>query len=174
MRPGVDGPVLAVVERGVARNLGIGTWAVHLHARDPETGRWWMQRRALHKATDPGKWDTLMGGLVAAGETLPQALARESWEEAGVRVDALPRPPVGMGRFTVRRPVRDAGSHGLQVETVFAWAADLRPGQAPAGQDGEAMGFAACSDAEIDALARSGALTLEAAVAVRLCRRPAA
>ena len=164
------GPALAVVERGVARNLGLATWAVQLHARDPDQGGWWLQQRALDKATDPGRWDTVTGGLVAAGESVAQALERESWEEAGVRLAALATPPCDAGRFTVRRPVADSGTHGFMVETVHAFACSLDAGQVPVNRDGEVLRFDTFCDGRIDALVADGALTLEAAVAVALCR----
>ena len=71
------------VERGAVRPLGIATQAVHLvgHAAD---GRIWVQQRALNKANDPGLWDTLMGGMVSAADTVATALVRETWEEARV------------------------------------------------------------------------------------------
>jgi hypothetical protein len=39
-----------------------------------------VQQRALDKANDPGLWDTLMGGMVSAADTVATALARETWE----------------------------------------------------------------------------------------------
>ncbi|RZI93421.1 MAG: NUDIX domain-containing protein, partial [Rubrivivax sp.] len=168
----IDGTPLARVERGVARNLGLHTTAVQLHAQQAGTGRWWLQQRALDKATDPGLWDTLMGGLVSADESITQALQREAWEEAGVRLEHLPQPPEACGRFTVRRPVDDSGSHGYLMETVHAFACTLPAGAVPLNQDGEVLRFDAFTDAEIDTLVVQGQLTLEAAVAVALCRAP--
>ena len=168
-----NGPALARVERGVVRNLGIHTTAVQLHARQAGTGRWWLQQRALDKATDPGLWDTLMGGLVSAGESIDQALQREAWEEAGVRLERHARAPENCGHFTVRRPVQDSGSHGYLVETVHVFACTLAADEVPANQDGEVLRFEAFTDDAIDALVTEGRLTLEAAVAVALCRAPA-
>src|SRR5690606_2148345 len=60
---GEAGQVLGAVERGVVRQLGIATHAVHLAAWAPD-GRYWLQLRAFDKPNDPGKWDTLVGGMV--------------------------------------------------------------------------------------------------------------
>ena len=77
-----QGAVVGTVERGAVRVLGIATRAVHLVGLAPD-GRMWVQQRSLTKPNHPGKWDTLMGGMVSAQDSLHQALARETWEEAG-------------------------------------------------------------------------------------------
>ena len=82
------GEVIGTVERGAVRVLGVATRAVHLVGLAPD-GRMWVQKRSLTKPNNPGLWDTLMGGMVSATDSLPQALARETWEEAGLRVEAL-------------------------------------------------------------------------------------
>ncbi|MBN1696938.1 MAG: NUDIX domain-containing protein [Spirochaetales bacterium] len=56
---------------------------VHLHVFDAE-GRIYLQRRALTKDLFPGYWDTSVGGHVAAGETIGEALAREGREELDI------------------------------------------------------------------------------------------
>lgn len=169
-----QGRVLASVERGVVRVLGIATTSVQLHARagGMEGGHgWWLQQRALDKATDPGLWDTLMGGMVAAGETVEQALFRETWEEAGIDLQGIPLRPAGS--VTVQRAVTDSGSHGWLVETMHAFECSLPPGLVPVNRDGEVLQFLRHSDAEIDRLAAADQLTREAATAVALCRAPA-
>lgn len=170
VRSHIDGPVLATVERGVARNLGIHTHAVQLHAREAGRGMWWLQQRALNKATDPGRWDTLAGGLVSDGESVAVALARESWEEAGVRLANLPQPPLSAGSYTVRRPVDDSGRHGYMVETVHAFSCVLGDGGVPVNHDGEVLRFDRFTDDQIDKMVLAGQLALEAAVAIALDR----
>ena len=73
---------LGVMERTALRPFGLPTKAVHLNAWTPD-GRLWVARRALSKSTDPGMWDTLVGGLAGSGEDLEAALVRECGEEAG-------------------------------------------------------------------------------------------
>lgn len=53
---------------------------VHLHIIDREE-RIYLQKRSMKKDIQPGKWDTAVGGHVGYGESLVEALLRESMEE---------------------------------------------------------------------------------------------
>ena len=64
---------------------------VHLHVLD-RSGRLYLQRRALSKDTNPGRWDTSVGGHVAASEPVADALGREAREELGIDATGA-RPP---------------------------------------------------------------------------------
>lgn len=154
----VQGRVVGAIERAVVRPLGIATHAVHLAGRRAD-GRWWVQQRALDKATDPGRWDTLMGGLIAARETVPQTLSRETWEEAGLQLDAL-RELAPHGRITVRRPVAD----GYMVEHIETFSALVPDELEPVNQDGEVARFACLGAAELWQRLAADEFTLEAAL----------
>jgi len=56
---------------------------VHLHVLDAG-GRLLLQKRAMNKDTNPGLWDTSVGGHVRAGEEVLDALRREAGEELGI------------------------------------------------------------------------------------------
>ncbi len=56
---------------------------VHLHVLDPR-GRLLLQKRGAGKDTNPGLWDTSVGGHVRAGEAVRDALVREAREELGI------------------------------------------------------------------------------------------
>lgn len=126
----VGAPPVAIVERAACRPLGITTEAVHLNAyTDADTLL--VARRAAHKQIDPGLWDNLVGGMVPAGESLHQALAREALEEAGLQLDSV---ELQRGRwFQMRRPVPE----GLQSEIIHVYDALLPDGVSLRNQDGE-------------------------------------
>jgi 8-oxo-dGTP pyrophosphatase MutT (NUDIX family) len=148
---------VATVERSVVRVLGLTTYAVHLVGFAADGERVWVQQRAFDKATDPGRWDTLMGGQVAAGETVETALARETWEEAGLDVRALRE--LGRGaRITIRRPVDE----GYMVEHLDVCSARLPEGVEPRNQDGEVVRFECLDSAALERRLASGDFTLEA------------
>lgn len=56
---------------------------VHLHIID-EDGRIYLQQRSKTKDIQPGRWDTAVGGHMDLGETVMQALLRETREELGI------------------------------------------------------------------------------------------
>lgn len=57
--------------------------SVHVVVFDRD-GRLLLQKRSAHKDTQPGKWDTSVGGHVQPGEKPEAAAARETREELGV------------------------------------------------------------------------------------------
>ena len=155
------GRTLGTVERAVVRPLGITTFAVHLMAQSSD-GRHWVQRRSLSKPNDPGLWDTLMGGMVPASDSLDQALARETWEEAGLRMDQLQALVYG-GRVTTRRPA-DSTTTGYVVEHIDWYRCVLPDGVVPANQDGEVQEFQLMPATQVVDLLLAGRFTTEAAL----------
>lgn len=61
---------------------------VHLHVFN-SAGDLYLQKRALTKDIQPGKWDTAVGGHIDYGETVEEALRREVREELGI-IDFVP------------------------------------------------------------------------------------
>jgi isopentenyldiphosphate isomerase/intracellular septation protein A len=56
---------------------------VHLHLFNRE-GKLFLQKRSAKKDIQPGKWDTSVGGHIAPGESVEDALKRETSEEIGL------------------------------------------------------------------------------------------
>lgn len=154
---------LGTVERAAVRPLGIATHAVHLAGRSPD-GRHWVQRRALDKPNDPGMWDTLMGGMVPAADTLQAALARETHEEAGLALAQLQHLHPG-GRVAICRPSGGGGAAGgYTVEHVDWFECTVPDGVEPVNQDGEVDEFRLMTAREVLQRLHRNEFTLEAAL----------
>ena len=157
VRPAPGEVPVAVIERAACRTLGITTTAVHLNAFTAN-GDLVVARRAEHKQIDPGLWDNLVGGMVPAGESEEQALAREAHEEAGLDLGGLPL--VRGGRVQVTRRVPE----GFQSEIVQVFDAVIADGTALRNQDGEVAAIEARPvDAVVAAIERDE-FTLESAL----------
>lgn len=82
---------------------------IHLHIINPGKGVL-LQLRPQDKKVQPGKWDTSVGGHVSWGESIDQALHRESREEVGVK----PLKPVLIKQYEWQS--------GIEHELVFMFA----------------------------------------------------
>ncbi len=150
------------IERAAVRPLGITTLAVHLVGQTPD-GRFWVQQRALNKSNDPGLWDTLMGGMVSSSDTVETALARETWEEAGLHVAALQAVRYG-GRLSTSRPAHDGGGAGYVHEHIDWYRCSVPDGMLPINQDGEVEQFCLMDATQLLEAMQQGKFTLEAAL----------
>ena len=155
------GLCVGTIERAAVRPLGIATRAVHLVGQALD-GRFWVQQRALDKANDPGKWDTLMGGMVSAEDTVETALKRETWEEAGLHLADLQNLHYG-GRQSNCRPSSD-GAAGYMQEFIEWYVATVPDDLTPINQDGEVAQFVLMDEAQLLAAMQRGEFTLEAAL----------
>ena len=153
----VGNPIVATIERAACRPLGITTEAVHLNAYvDADTLI--VARRSAHKQIDPGLWDNLVGGMVPAGESLRDALAREASEEAGLHLDCV---ELQRGRwFQMQRPVTE----GLQSEIIHVYDAHLPDGVSLQNQDGEVDAIERRTLEEVIDAIENGEFTLESAL----------
>ena len=158
------GEVVATVERGAVRVLGITTRAVHLVGLAPD-GRMWVQKRSMQKPNNPGLWDTLMGGMVSAADSLPEALARETWEEAGLRIGDLHHVTRG-GHVDFSRPSREGGGVGYMLERIDWFSAEVPEGMEPCNQDGEVDRFDLLPIPEVHEQVAQGQFTLEAGLVI--------
>ena len=82
-----------VIGKATRKECHSGTFwlhpVVHLHVFN-SVGELFLQKRAMNKDIQPGKWDTSVGGHVDYGEDVLTALHREVREELGI-VDFEPR-----------------------------------------------------------------------------------
>lgn len=56
---------------------------IHIHIID-RMSRIYLQKRSMRKDIQPGKWDTAVGGHLAYGESILEAVYREASEELGL------------------------------------------------------------------------------------------
>lgn len=155
--------VLAHIERAAARFWGALTLGAHatgyVAGADGRPAALWIAQRAWNKATDPGRFDNLVGGGVPAGQSPWEALVREGWEEAGLMPDEVRMARAGR----VLRLVRDI-PEGLQHERIHAFELALPPDWQPSNQDGEVAGFRLLPVDEALELAAGDTMTVDAAL----------
>lgn len=79
-----EGKVLGKAPRSVChKNKDLLHPVVHLHILNSK-GELLLQKRAMNKIVQPGKWDTAVGGHVSLNETIEEALKKEAFEELGI------------------------------------------------------------------------------------------
>ncbi len=73
-------------EQGNLANDEFHMW-VMVWIKNPKTGKYLISQRAADKVTDPLKWETVAGHVIA-GETSLEAALREVYEEVGITLKA--------------------------------------------------------------------------------------
>ena len=90
---GPHGAELARLDRSALRILGFWATKVHINGLvglgEPGGPSVWISRRSGRAASNPGRWDTLIAGGRAAGNSVEQTALQEGWEEAGVGPDLM-------------------------------------------------------------------------------------
>jgi 8-oxo-dGTP pyrophosphatase MutT (NUDIX family) len=159
----LSGEALATMERAACRFWGTLTLGAHAtgFVRDARgaIAALWIAQRSPNKATDPGLFDNLIGGGVAAGQTPGQALVREGFEEAGLAPGEIGTPACA----SVLRLHRDI-PEGLQHEWLHGFDIELPAGRVPHNRDGEVAAFRLLPVCEAAALAAGDTMTVDAAL----------
>jgi len=163
LRDPTGGSQPATLERAATRFWGTLTLGAHANGYVADAhGRpthLWIAQRSASKATDPGKYDNLIGGGVPAGQTPAQALVREGWEEAGLLATQMSAANAG-SVLCLQRDIPE----GLQFEWLYAYDLRLPEGLVPQNQDGEVAGFRCLPLDEALALAAGEQMTVDAAL----------
>lgn len=162
-----DGSALFELERAAFRPLGLTSHAVHLNGlvrlADGEV-RMWLGRRSPDKAVDPNRMDNMVGGGVAAGESIALAREREGWEEAGLPA-ALLRDARQVSLLLAERPVQ----RGLHREWLHVFDIWLPPHIVPCNQDGEVAEHCLLPLSEVAALLVEERFMIDAALVAADC-----
>ena len=131
------------LERSAFRFFGLRSHAVHINGFTSD-GRMWCARRALSKATDPGRLDNLAAGGLAADETVLQCAVRELGEEAGLEPN-LAQHIQRAGRITTARTEPE----GWHDETLLVFNLCVPEAVVPHNTDGEVSEFVCLTPAEV-------------------------
>lgn len=161
-----DGSPLFELERAAFRPLGLTSHAVHLNGLTRRNGdvMMWLGRRSPDKAVDPNRMDNMVGGGIAAGESIDQARLRESQEEAGLPA-ALVNRAEPSALILAERPVQ----RGLHREWLHVFDLWLDEDVAPANQDGEVAEHCCVPLAEVETLIAEERFMIDAALAAADC-----
>lgn len=162
-----DGTPFFELERAAFRPLGLTSRAVHLNGltRLPNGDvAMWIGRRSPHKAVDPNRMDNMMGGGIAAGESIPLALQREGWEEAGIAAQRL-QGLSAASLLLAERPVQ----RGLHREWLYVFDLWLTEGEQPSNQDGEVAEHVCLPLAEVEQLIVDERFMIDAALVAVDC-----
>lgn len=138
VRPTLDGPVLALLDRGALPDFGVIGVGVHVNGLVRRKDGWhlWIGKRAPDKKLDPDKLDNLVGGGVAAGHTPFETLLKEGAEEA-----MLPTALATKAELQGRIAYNMEREEGLRRDVLYLYDLILPEDFTPHPSDGEVEHF---------------------------------
>ncbi|WP_390258880.1 NUDIX domain-containing protein [Halodurantibacterium flavum] len=131
---GPEGAELARIDRSALRIMGFWAQKVHINGLTLAEGgpMVWLSLRSHEAAANPGRWDTLVAGGRAAGQSVIDCALQEGWQEAGLRPEEM-RGLRAAGRMSVQY----VSARGFHQELLLIHHLDLPPGFQPQCHDGE-------------------------------------
>jgi thiamine pyrophosphokinase len=138
VRAGIEGPVLARLDRGAIPAFGVMAQGVHLNGlvRRPDGLHIWLGRRSTRKAVAPGQWDNIVAGGTPAGLDATETLIKEAGEEAGLSPEL-----VGRARPVSRLTYNMAQEGGLRRDVLHVFDLELPEDVVPVPHDDEVEHF---------------------------------
>jgi len=131
-----EGKVLGKMPRSIAHNGSkILHPVVHLQVLN-DRGELYLQKRPAHKLVQPNKWDTAVGGHVAADESIELSLQREAYEE------------IGLTEFKARPLKQYLWESDIEREYVFAFVTTTLKQLKPDGDEVEEGKFWSIKEVE--------------------------
>ncbi|KAK0964222.1 hypothetical protein LTR91_018607 [Friedmanniomyces endolithicus] len=170
---GPNRDLLFSIERAASALFGIVTYGVHMTAYtrskrpkseaevggDEEEMQIWVPRRAATKQTYGGMLDNTVAGGVATGESVLEAMVRESVEEASLPEDLVRKHAEAVGAVTYFH-IRDQRAGGetrlLQPECQYVYDLELPESVVPKPSDDEVEGFELMGVEEVKEALRQG------------------
>lgn len=168
IRNAFDDAPLAFIERAASPFFGTMTYGVNVNgvvsvdrgAAGHETSMW-IARRSPQKQVDPGMLDTLVGGGIGWGCSVPQALVKESWEESGIPAELASQAVIGRTLHILHEVA--AGTH---AEQLFIYDLELPADFVPRNQDGEVSEHRLSRPDEVLQCLQDGSMTVYAGLSV--------
>lgn len=131
-------PPLLRLERGAVPLFGTCGYGIHVNGfvRRDDGLHLWVGRRAMDKATAPGKLDHIVAGGQPYGLSLQENLIKESAEEASIPAELAARGrPVGAVSYITEM------AEGLRHDLLYCYDLELPADFEPVCSDGEVEEF---------------------------------
>lgn len=133
-----DDPPALKIDRGAVPDFGVRGFGVHLNGLVERSDglHIWVGKRALNKATAPGKLDHIVAGGQPYGLSIRANLIKECQEEASIPLDLAAKAiPVGAVSYRCER------AEGLRDDVLFSYDLTLPEDFEPVNTDGEVETF---------------------------------
>ena len=127
-----------LMDRALVPYFGVRAYGQHMNGYIRRNGEihMWIGRRSLQKPHEPGKLDNMVAGGLPWGLSLPENLAKECWEEAGIPAElAAQAEATGYIAYLYETEL------GLKPDTMYCYDLELPEDFTPRCTDGEVDEF---------------------------------
>lgn len=138
-RKTVDSKEYFNLDRALVDFLGIRGYGVHLIAyiRENNSYKLWVPKRNKNKLIEPSVFDNTVAGGIKAGENIYNALKREAYEEAGLKINSFNNIKlVGTINYNWKNRI-----YSIRRDTLFLFDLEVDKTFRPICSDGEVEEF---------------------------------